>query len=313
MAVPRDILEDLRTYVEVEIQAGRRMAPVDAAAAAAFLAAKPEAPAAVPAAAAAAGTAPATVAATVHRPAAPAGPTPSGSLRSPAPPTGEPGRAQDGRSAAHSAAPLVEGAPGEAGWGSSVAARAAAAADLAAIAASVAECRECNLALTRGKAVPGEGNPDRPDVMFVGEAPGRDEDVQGRPFVGRAGQLLDKMIAAMGYRREEVFIANIIKCRPPQNRTPTPEEMAVCIPYLRRQIAFVRPKTIVALGATAFKGLSGDPLANISRRRGTWCSFEGIPMMPTFHPAYLLRVPSAKRVVWDDLQKVMARLKPPSA
>ena len=177
----------------------------------------------------------------------------------------------------------------------------------------MAECRECNLALTRGKAVPGEGNPNRPDVMFVGEAPGRDEDVLGRPFVGRAGQLLDKMIAAMGYRREDVFIANIIKCRPPQNRTPTPEEMAVCIPYLRRQIAFVRPKTIVALGATAFKGLSGDPLANISRHRGTWCEFEGIPMMPTFHPAYLLRVPSAKRVVWDDLQKVMARLKSPNA
>ena len=305
MPVPRDILEDLKTFVEVEIQAGRRMAPVDASAAAAFLAAKPEAAAAVPTVPAAAGT----VAATVHRPATPEGPTPSGSLRSPAPPTGEPGRAQDGRSAARSAGPLVEGAPGKAGWGSSVAARAAAAADLAAIAASVAECRECNLSLTRGKAVPGEGNPDRPDVMFVGEAPGRDEDVLGRPFVGRAGQLLDKMIAAMGYRREEVFIANIIKCRPPQNRTPTPDEMAVCIPYLRRQIAFVRPKTIVALGATAFKGLSGDPLANISRHRGTWSEFEGIPMMPTFHPAYLLRVPSAKRVVWEDLQKVMAKLK----
>lgn len=273
MPVPREILEDLRNYVEVEIQAGRRMSPVDAEAAAAFLAAKPEGGAAVAQGGSQGGShevlAP-PVAATTHRP------------------------------AETSPAPAPEGG---------VAARAAAAADLAAIAASVAECRECNLALTRGKAVPGEGNPDRPDVMFVGEAPGRDEDVQGRPFVGRAGQLLDKMIAAMGYRREEVFIANIIKCRPPQNRTPTPEEMEVCIPYLRRQIAFVRPKTIVALGATAFKGLSGDPLANISRHRGTWCSFEGIPMMPTFHPAYLLRVPSAKRVVWDDLQKVMARLK----
>ena len=277
MPVPSEILEDLRTFVEVEIQAGRRMSPVDAEAAAAFLAAKP-APSAVPADAAVAAAPP--VAATTHRP------------EPPVPATGI--RHSSG------AEPAPEGG---------VAARAAAAADLSAIAASVAECRECNLALTRGKAVPGEGNPRRPDVMFVGEAPGRDEDVQGRPFVGRAGQLLDKMIAAMGYRREEVFIANIIKCRPPQNRTPTPEEMAVCIPYLRRQISFVRPKTIVALGATAFKGLSGDPLANISRHRGTWSEFEGIPMMPTFHPAYLLRVPSAKRVVWEDLQKVMARLK----
>ena len=279
MPVPREILEDLRNFVEVEIQAGRRMSPVDAEAAAAFLAAKPEGGAAGAQGGSHGVPAP-PVAATTHvpvssdsRPAAPSGPAPEGG----------------------------------------VAARAAAAADLAAIAASVAECRECNLALTRGKAVPGEGNPNSPDVMFVGEAPGRDEDVLGRPFVGRAGQLLDKMIAAMGYRREDVFIANIIKCRPPQNRTPTPEEMAVCIPYLRRQIAFVRPKTIVALGATAFKGLSGDPLANISRHRGTWCEFEGIPMMPTFHPAYLLRVPSAKRVVWDDLQKVMARLKAPDA
>ena len=276
MPVPRDILEDLRNYVEVEIQAGRRMSPVDAEAAAAFLSAKPEggAPAPRPDAPSSA------VAATVHRPAAPA---PAAGAR-PSPGAG--------------AAP--EGG---------VAARAAAAPGLAEIAAAVAECRECNLALTRTKAVPGEGRAILPDVMFVGEAPGRDEDLQGRPFIGRAGQLLDKMIAAMGYRREDVFIANIIKCRPPQNRTPTPEEMAVCIPYLRRQIAIVRPRAIVALGATAFKGLTGDPLANISRHRGVWSEFEGIPMMPTFHPAYLLRVPSAKRAVWEDLQKVMARLK----
>jgi len=291
MAVPRDILEDLKTFVEVEIQAGRRMAPVDAEAAAAFLAAKPAAPAAAPAAA---GPATVTVSATVHQPAAPAS-------------------SRNGESIQHSAFSIQHSSGAQGAPEGGVAGRAAAAADLAAIAASVAECRECNLALTRGKAVPGEGNPNSPDVMFVGGAPGRDEDVLGRPFVGRAGQLLDKMIAAMGYRREDVFIANIIKCRPPQNRTPTPEEMAVCIPYLRRQIAFVRPKMIVALGATAFKGLSGDALANVSRVRGTWTEFEGIPMMPTFHPAYLLRVPSAKRVVWEDLQKVMARLKSPNA
>ena len=144
--------------------------------------------------------------------------------------------------------------------------------------------------------------------MFVGEAPGRDEDEQGRPFVGRAGQLLDKMIAAMGYARADVFIANILKCRPPNNRTPAPEEMARCIPYLKRQIALVRPKAIVALGATAFRGLMDDPQASITRVRGVWTTFEGIPLMPTFHPAYLLRAPAAKRVVWEDLQKVMARL-----
>ena len=308
MSVPREILEDLRTFVEVEIQAGRRMAPVDAEAAAAFLAAKPEAPAAAPAAGGSHGVLAPPVAATVHRPAAPASARSAGPFSE-----GAAERSEAGGVVQHSAFSIQHSSGAQGAPEGGVAGRAAAAADLAAIAASVAECRECNLALTRGKAVPGEGNPNRPDVMFVGEAPGRDEDVLGRPFVGRAGQLLDKMIAAMGYRREEVFIANIIKCRPPQNRTPTPEEMAVCIPYLRRQIAFVRPKTIVALGATAYKGLSGDPLANVSRVRGTWCEFEGIPMMPTFHPAYLLRVPSAKRVVWDDLQKVMARLKSPDA
>ena len=157
--------------------------------------------------------------------------------------------------------------------------------------------------------MPGEGAPLGPDVMFVGEAPGRDEDVQGRPFVGAAGKLLDKMIAAMGYAREQVFIANVLKCRPPQNRTPTPEEMSVCLPYLRRQIALVRPRTLVALGATAYRGLTGNPLASLTRARGIWTDFDGIPMMPTFHPAYLLRVPSAKRSVWEDLQKVLARLK----
>ena len=156
--------------------------------------------------------------------------------------------------------------------------------------------------------MPGEGNPDGPEVMFVGEAPGHDEDLAGRPFVGRAGQLLDKMIAAMGFARGEVFIANILKCRPPNNRTPSVEEMAVCIPFLRRQIALVRPKTLVALGATAWRGLKNDPRANISRARGIWDEFDGIPLMPTVHPAYLLRTPGAKRIVWGDLKLVLARL-----
>ena len=142
--------------------------------------------------------------------------------------------------------------------------------------------------------------------MFVGEAPGADEDAQGLAFVGRAGQLLTKMIAAMGYAREDVFIANICKCRPPGNRTPTPEEMAACLPFLRRQIAVIQPKFIVALGNTALLGLLG--MSGIMRLHGTWQSFEGIPVMPTFHPAYLLRLPAAKRDCWKDLQLVMARL-----
>ncbi len=276
MNTPRDILADLRTHLEVEIQAGRRRAPLDPAVVKSFLLGDAAAPAAV--------------AATEHRPAAPAKPAaaapaaPAAAVAAPAP------------------APVSAAAP------DSPAALAAAAPDLAAIAEAVAGCRACALAATRTKAVPGEGNGDAPEVMFVGEAPGADEDLQGRPFVGRAGQLLDKMIAAMGFRRGEVFIANILKCRPPGNRTPTPDEMSVCIPFLKRQIALVRPKTIVALGATAWKGLSGDPGASISRVRGLWQAFEGIPVMPTFHPAYLLRCPSAKRTAWDDLKLVLARL-----
>jgi len=155
--------------------------------------------------------------------------------------------------------------------------------------------------------VPGQGNLLSPDIMFIGEAPGADEDRQGLAFVGLAGQLLTKMIAAMGYARDEVFIANICKCRPPQNRQPALTEMQACLPYLRAQIAIVRPRAIVALGATAVKGLL-DSSAGISRLRGTWTAYMGIPLMPTYHPAYLLRVPPAKHEAWDDLKKVLQRL-----
>ncbi len=183
---------------------------------------------------------------------------------------------------------------------------AAVSSELANIAAAIGHCRNCNLCQGRNKVVPGQGNANVPDVMFIGEAPGADEDRQGLAFVGLAGQLLTKMIAAMGYAREEVFIANICKCRPPGNRAPTPEEMAACIPFLKRQIQLVRPKTIVALGNTACIGLLGQ--SGITRLRGHWTSFEGIPVMPTFHPAYLLRFPPAKREAWVDLKLVMARL-----
>jgi DNA polymerase len=175
------------------------------------------------------------------------------------------------------------------------------------IATHVSTCGNCPLNEGRTNTVPGEGNADSPDIMFIGEGPGADEDAQGRPFVGKAGQLLTKMIEAMGYRREEVFIANIVKCRPPNNRAPLPEEMAACLPYLRQQIELIKPRTIIGMGATAIKGLLGKT-AGITRLRGTWQEYEGIRLMPTFHPSYLLRDPSKKKVVWQDLQLVLKDL-----
>jgi DNA polymerase len=174
------------------------------------------------------------------------------------------------------------------------------------IAASVASCTRCLLHKSRTRTVPGQGN-RRPEVMFIGEAPGADEDVQGLAFVGRAGQLLTRMIEAMGYTRDDVFIANICKCRPPGNRQPLPDEMAACLPYLRAQISILKPKVIVALGATAAKGLL-NTTAGITTLRGSWQSYGGIDLMPTFHPSYLLRVPSKKREAWEDLQEVLRKL-----
>jgi DNA polymerase len=180
---------------------------------------------------------------------------------------------------------------------------------LAEIAATIAACRKCVLCKERTTVVPGQGNPHAPDVLFIGEAPGADEDRQGLAFVGRAGQLLTKMIVAMGYTRDEIFIANICKCRPPGNRQPAVDEMAACLPYLKAQIAVIRPRTIVAMGNTAILGLLGS--SGITRLRGIWSTFEGIPLMPTYHPAYLLRFPSVKREAWDDLKKVLKRLDRP--
>jgi DNA polymerase len=175
------------------------------------------------------------------------------------------------------------------------------------IAAHVSTCRGCPLAHARTNTVPGEGNADAPDIMFIGEGPGADEDAQGRPFVGKSGQLLTKMIEAMGYSREELFIANVVKCLPPNNRAPLPEEMEACLPYLRQQVGLIQPKVIVGLGATAIKGLLGKT-AGIMRLRGTWQEYQGIRLMPTFHPSYLLRDPSKKKEVWQDLQLVLKEL-----
>ena len=178
---------------------------------------------------------------------------------------------------------------------------------LALIAEEVRSCTKCVLHEKRRQTVFSRGDPFA-ELVFIGEGPGADEDAQGAPFVGAAGQLLDRMIAAMGYQRDDVYVANIVKCRPPNNRKPEPAEMATCMPYLVQQLGLVKPKVIVALGATAVQGLCGSS-EGITRLRGKWKLYKGsIPVMPTFHPAYLLRQPAAKREVWLDLQEVMKHL-----
>ena len=175
------------------------------------------------------------------------------------------------------------------------------------VTAHIAQCHNCPLCQERSHTVPGEGNAEEPDIMFVGEGPGAEEDAQGRPFVGKAGKLLDKMIDAMGYRREEIYIANVVKCRPPGNRKPQREEMDMCLPYLHQQIRLIRPSVIVGLGGTAMEGLLGKPVG-ITRMRGIWQECQGIKLMPTFHPSYLLRDPAKKKDAWLDLQAVLAEL-----
>lgn len=177
---------------------------------------------------------------------------------------------------------------------------------LAVLAAEAATCTKCGLHAGRSKSVFARGNPDSP-VVFVGEGPGYNEDQQGLPFVGQAGQLLDKMIAAMGFNVDDVYICNVVKCRPPENRTPLPPEMDACMPYLREQLNVISPQVIVALGRVAGQGL-GCFTAEARGWRGVWSTWEGVPVMPTYHPAFLLRSPEHKRVVWEDLQKVMTRL-----
>ncbi len=179
------------------------------------------------------------------------------------------------------------------------------AADLAAIADVIAQCRACGLCEQRTKTVPGEG-PPTPELVFVGEGPGADEDASGRPFVGAAGQLLDKMIVAMGLQRSEVFICNVVKCRPPGNRAPEPDEMAACLPYLEAQLTALRPKVLCLLGATPLKALLG--LTGITRLHGQRKEWRGIPVIPSFHPAYLLRNPEAKKPAWEDLKNVLGVL-----
>lgn len=170
------------------------------------------------------------------------------------------------------------------------------------LADEVASCTRCRLHEGRTKSVFARGNPTA-SLVFVGEGPGYHEDQSGQPFVGRAGQLLDRMIAAMGFDQDEVYICNVVKCRPPNNRTPNPDEVAGCIPYLQEQLQIVEPEVIVALGRTAAEHLG---VAEAGRRwRGVWGHWEQRRVMPTYHPAYLLRNPENKRVVWQDLQAVV--------
>jgi len=173
---------------------------------------------------------------------------------------------------------------------------------LEAVRSELGDCRRCKLHPYRTRIVFGIGNPQA-KLVFIGEAPGRDEDLQGEPFVGQAGQLLNKIIQAIQLRREEIYIANIIKCRPPENRNPEPDEIASCEPFLIKQLQVIRPRLICALGAFAARTLLKTE-EKISSLRGNFHEYQGIPLMPTYHPAYLLRNPSRKREVWEDMKKI---------
>jgi uracil-DNA glycosylase family 4 len=185
---------------------------------------------------------------------------------------------------------------------------AAQASGLAAVREELGDCIRCKLHKGRKNIVFGEGNPNAA-LVFVGEGPGQEEDVQGRPFVGAAGQLLtDIIIKGMQLKREDVYICNIVKCRPPGNRNPEPDEIEACEPFLIKQLQAIKPQIIIGLGNVAVKTLLKTK-EGITSLRGDWKTYQGIPLMPTFHPAYLLRTPSDKKLVWEDIKKVLAELK----
>ncbi len=172
---------------------------------------------------------------------------------------------------------------------------------------TIGDCTRCKLSKHRTTIVFGEGDPDA-KIMFIGEAPGREEDIQGRPFVGDAGNLLTKLIEKMGLKRGEVYIGNMVKCRPPLNRDPEEDELATCRQFIEKQIEIIGPEVIMTLGRIAIQTLTGNPKIKITAARGKFIDFKGIPVMPTFHPAYLLRNPSDKWKTWADAQKVLERI-----
>ncbi len=175
------------------------------------------------------------------------------------------------------------------------------------VSAELGDCHRCNLSRERNRIVFGVGNPDA-ELVFVGEGPGREEDAQGEPFVGEAGRLLDRILLAIGRQRSDVYICNVVKCRPPNNRDPQPDEIAACEPFLQKQLASIRPKVIVALGKFAAQTLLKNKTP-ISKLRGQWLEYHNVPLMPTYHPAYLLRNPLGKREVWEDMKLVMKKLR----
>lgn len=170
------------------------------------------------------------------------------------------------------------------------------------------KCTKCPLHETRTKVVFGHGNHDSPDLMFIGEAPGANEDLQGLPFIGRSGELFDKMLEAIRYKREDVYVANIVCCRPPMNRPPAPREIAQCMDYLIRQIAVVRPKLLVLLGQSAAEAVTGKTFKSMEGARQNWYEYDDIPMRATYHPAYLLRTPAKKPEALEDLKAIRARV-----
>lgn len=175
------------------------------------------------------------------------------------------------------------------------------------IRADLGDCQRCPLSRGRRNLVFGVGNPQA-RLVFVGEGPGREEDERGEPFVGEAGRLLDRILFAIGLERSEVYICNVVKCRPPGNRDPAPDEIATCQPFLTRQLAAIAPELIVTLGRVASQALLGETTP-ISRLRGQWRAYRGVPLLPTYHPAFLLRNPAAKREVWEDMKLVLKRLR----
>jgi len=179
---------------------------------------------------------------------------------------------------------------------------------LRALREDIGDCKRCKLSDHRKHIVFGEGNPDA-ELVFIGEAPGREEDIQGRPFVGDAGKLLTRLIEKLGLTRKDVYIANIIKCRPPMNRDPEVDEIETCRVFLERQVEIIEPKVIMSLGRIAAQTLTGNPKARITAIRGNFFDYKGIPLMPTFHPAYLIRNPKEKWLTWDDAQKAVDQIK----
>jgi DNA polymerase len=232
-----------------------------------------------------------------------AGVPPAAAAPSPAPPAPMPAAPV---SPVHGEAPARAAAAPPAGQPYALTDRGCGSPGLLAVRQDLGECTRCKLGRGRTNLVFGVGNPSA-ELMFVGEGPGEDEDLRGEPFVGRAGQLLTKMIEAMGFQRGDVYIANVVKCRPPGNRNPEPDEIEACEPFLRAQIAAVRPRVLVALGKFAAQTLLRDT-SPISRLRGRWFEYGGVRLMPTFHPAYLLRSPNEKGKAWEDLQLVMKEL-----